>query len=90
MDFLEWEKEEVLLAEERRYQLFSVQYSFSLPSPSLMFFFYFKDFEYMHKPYHGQLTSTVKLEERNVFCSRYNVRILIDKYVSICEFIIMI
>lgn len=37
-----------------------------------------KEFEYLQKAYHGQLTTTVKLEERNVFCSGYNVRILLD------------
>ncbi|KAJ7316130.1 hypothetical protein JRQ81_002292 [Phrynocephalus forsythii] len=37
-----------------------------------------KEFEYLHKAYHGQETGTVRLEERNVFCGAYNVRILID------------
>uniref|UniRef100_A0ABM5FMA2 F-box and WD repeat domain containing protein 10B isoform X1 n=1 Tax=Pogona vitticeps TaxID=103695 RepID=A0ABM5FMA2_9SAUR len=37
-----------------------------------------KEFEYMHKAYHGQETDTVKLEERNVFCGAYNVRVLIN------------
>ncbi|XP_054831231.1 F-box and WD repeat domain containing protein 10B isoform X2 [Eublepharis macularius] len=31
---------------------------------------------YMHEAYHGQLTNNVNLEERNVFCSSYNVRVL--------------
>ncbi|XP_077183645.1 F-box and WD repeat domain containing protein 10B [Paroedura picta] len=34
--------------------------------------------EYMQKAYHGQLMDNVVLEERNVFCSRYNVRVLIE------------
>ncbi|XP_060109115.1 F-box and WD repeat domain containing protein 10B-like [Heteronotia binoei] len=34
--------------------------------------------EYMQKAYHGQLTDNVMLEERNVFCSSYNVRVLIE------------
>uniref|UniRef100_A0A8C8VQK8 F-box domain-containing protein n=1 Tax=Pelusios castaneus TaxID=367368 RepID=A0A8C8VQK8_9SAUR len=29
--------------------------------------------------YHGQLTETVQLEERNVFCGSYNVRVLTDQ-----------
>ncbi|KAL8163047.1 UNVERIFIED_CONTAM: hypothetical protein K2H54_004234 [Gekko kuhli] len=33
--------------------------------------------EYMQKAYHGQLMDNVMLEERNVFCSSYNVRVLI-------------
>ncbi|XP_061472463.1 F-box and WD repeat domain containing protein 10B [Rhineura floridana] len=37
-----------------------------------------KESEHLHKAYHGQETNTVKLEERNVFCGGYNVRILID------------
>ncbi|XP_039196121.1 F-box/WD repeat-containing protein 10-like isoform X3 [Crotalus tigris] len=37
-----------------------------------------EDTEYMQKAYHGQETDTVKLEERNVFCSAYNVRVLIN------------
>ncbi|ETE64942.1 F-box/WD repeat-containing protein 10, partial [Ophiophagus hannah] len=37
-----------------------------------------EDTEYMQKAYHGQETDTIKLEERNVFCSGYNVRILIN------------
>uniref|UniRef100_A0A8C5RGZ5 Uncharacterized protein n=1 Tax=Laticauda laticaudata TaxID=8630 RepID=A0A8C5RGZ5_LATLA len=37
-----------------------------------------EDTEYMQKAYHGQETDAVKLEERNVFCSGYNVRILIN------------
>ncbi|XP_058025643.1 F-box and WD repeat domain containing protein 10B [Ahaetulla prasina] len=37
-----------------------------------------EDIEYMQKAYHGQETDTIKLEERNVFCSGYNVRILIN------------
>ncbi|XP_042305977.1 CMT1A duplicated region transcript 1 protein isoform X2 [Sceloporus undulatus] len=38
-----------------------------------------KEFEHLHKAYHGQLTDSIKLEERNVFCSSYNVRVLIDR-----------
>ncbi|XP_070595825.1 F-box and WD repeat domain containing protein 10B isoform X2 [Erythrolamprus reginae] len=34
--------------------------------------------ELMQKAYHGQETETVKLEERNIFCSSYNVRIVIN------------
>ncbi|XP_013908237.1 PREDICTED: CMT1A duplicated region transcript 1 protein-like, partial [Thamnophis sirtalis] len=37
-----------------------------------------EEIEYMQKAYHGQETDTIKLEERNVFCSGYNVRILIN------------
>ncbi|KAJ6660463.1 hypothetical protein lerEdw1_017887 [Lerista edwardsae] len=37
-----------------------------------------KETEYLQKAYHGQMTSIVKLEERNIFCSSYNVRILLD------------
>nr|XP_028572965.1 CMT1A duplicated region transcript 1 protein [Podarcis muralis] len=37
-----------------------------------------KENEYLRKAYHGQEVDIVKLEERNVFCSGYNVRILID------------
>nr|XP_034960561.1 CMT1A duplicated region transcript 1 protein [Zootoca vivipara] len=37
-----------------------------------------KENEYLRKAYHGQEVDTVKLEERNVFCSGYNVRILMD------------
>uniref|UniRef100_A0A8C3SQA7 F-box domain-containing protein n=1 Tax=Chelydra serpentina TaxID=8475 RepID=A0A8C3SQA7_CHESE len=29
--------------------------------------------------YHGQITETVQLEERNVFCGSYNVRVLTDQ-----------
>ncbi|XP_062979317.1 F-box and WD repeat domain containing protein 10B [Elgaria multicarinata webbii] len=38
----------------------------------------FKEYEHLHKAYHGQETDIVKLEERNVFCSSYNVRVLVD------------
>uniref|UniRef100_A0A8D2ITN5 F-box/WD repeat-containing protein 10 n=1 Tax=Varanus komodoensis TaxID=61221 RepID=A0A8D2ITN5_VARKO len=34
--------------------------------------------ELMQKAYHGQETDIVKLEERNIFCSSYNVRVLVD------------
>ncbi|XP_063148692.1 F-box and WD repeat domain containing protein 10B [Candoia aspera] len=37
-----------------------------------------QDAEFLQKAYHGQETETVKLEERNIFCSSYNVRVLID------------
>ncbi|KAH0629569.1 hypothetical protein JD844_011736 [Phrynosoma platyrhinos] len=38
----------------------------------------YKEFEHLYKAYHGQLTDTIRLEERNVFCSSYNVHVLID------------
>ncbi|XP_066468982.1 F-box and WD repeat domain containing protein 10B [Tiliqua scincoides] len=38
-----------------------------------------KDTEHLQKAYHGQMTSTIRLEERNIFCSGYNVRILVDQ-----------
>nr|XP_056704223.1 F-box and WD repeat domain containing protein 10B [Euleptes europaea] len=34
--------------------------------------------EYMHKAYHGQRMDNVMLEERNIFCANYNVRVLIE------------
>ncbi|KAF7249039.1 CMT1A duplicated region transcript 1 protein, partial [Varanus komodoensis] len=37
-----------------------------------------KESELMQKAYHGQETDIVKLEERNIFCSSYNVRVLVD------------
>ncbi|XP_053148234.1 F-box and WD repeat domain containing protein 10B isoform X2 [Hemicordylus capensis] len=37
-----------------------------------------QEIEYMHKAYHGQLTDTINLEERNVLCSSYNIRVLLD------------
>uniref|UniRef100_A0ACB8EJL8 Uncharacterized protein n=1 Tax=Sphaerodactylus townsendi TaxID=933632 RepID=A0ACB8EJL8_9SAUR len=36
----------------------------------------YKESVYMQKGYHSQLTNTVMLEERNVFCSSYNIRSL--------------
>nr|XP_008102505.2 PREDICTED: CMT1A duplicated region transcript 1 protein isoform X1 [Anolis carolinensis] len=39
---------------------------------------YSNEFRHLRKAYHGQETDSIKLEERNVFCSSYNIRLLID------------
>uniref|UniRef100_A0A674J405 F-box domain-containing protein n=1 Tax=Terrapene triunguis TaxID=2587831 RepID=A0A674J405_9SAUR len=33
----------------------------------------------LQSAYHGQMTETVQLEERNIFCGSYNVRVLTDQ-----------
>nr|XP_060620495.1 F-box and WD repeat domain containing protein 10B [Anolis sagrei ordinatus] len=39
---------------------------------------YTKEFQHLQKAYHGQETESITLEERNVFCSSYNIRLLVD------------
>lgn len=43
----------------------------------------------MHKAYHGLMTDAVKLEERNVYCSSYNVCVLIDWYVCVTQHVFL-
>nr|XP_025038204.1 CMT1A duplicated region transcript 1 protein [Pelodiscus sinensis] len=40
-----------------------------------------KEEDNLQAAYRGQMTETVQLEERNIFCGSYNVRVLTDQYV---------